>query len=66
MIPIADIFGPPLAGFLADKLGNFRLFMAVLTLLNGGSSLLLLVIPPVINSEHFNEDFGNVSLLIVQ
>jgi len=64
VIPIADIFGPPLAGFLADKLGNFRLFMAVLTLLNGGSSLLLLVIPPVINSEHFNEDFGNVSLLI--
>ena len=58
VIPLADIFGPPLAGFLADKLGNFRLFMAILTLLNGASSLLLLFIPSVANLEHLNEEFA--------
>ena len=58
VIPLADIFGPPLAGFLADKLGNFRLFMAALTLLNGASSLLLLAIPSVIASEQLNEEFA--------
>ncbi len=36
-----------MAGYLADKLGNFRLFMAALTLLNGASSLLLLAVPAV-------------------
>ena len=50
VIPGADIFGPPLAGFLADKLGNFRLFMASLTFFNGASSLLLLAIPPLNNT----------------
>ena len=25
VIPVADIVGPPMAGFLADKIGNFRL-----------------------------------------
>lgn len=59
VIPVADIFGPPLAGFLADKLGNFRLFMAILTLLNGASSLLLLAIPPVFISGQFNETIGD-------
>lgn len=49
VIPGADIFGPPLAGFLADKLGNFRWFMAALTLLNGASSLLLLAVPSINN-----------------
>ena len=44
-IPAADILGPPLAGILADKLGNFRLFMAITTALNGVSSLLLLTVP---------------------
>ena len=24
VIPVADIIGPPMAGFLADKIGNFR------------------------------------------
>ena len=50
VIPGADIFGPPLAGFLADKLGNFRLFMASLTFFNGASSLLLLAIPALNNT----------------
>ena len=24
VIPVADIVGPPMAGFIADKIGNFR------------------------------------------
>ncbi len=24
-LPVADVFGPPAAGMLADKIGNFRL-----------------------------------------
>ena len=24
VIPVADIVGPPLAGFVADRIGNFR------------------------------------------
>lgn len=46
-VPLADVFGPPIAGFLADKIGNFRVFMAVVTFLNGAASLLLLAIPVV-------------------
>lgn len=44
-MPIADILAPPLAGIIADKLGNFRLFMCIITFLNGASSLVLLLIP---------------------
>jgi len=46
VIPAADVVGPPLAGFVADRIGNFRLFMSGLTLISGFSSLLLLLIPP--------------------
>merc|ERR1719483_895846 len=46
VIPVADIIGPPLAGFVADKIGNFRLFMSGLTAISGAASLLLLLIPP--------------------
>lgn len=46
-VPVADIFGPPLAGFLADKIGNFRIFMGIVTFLNGFSSLALLAVPMV-------------------
>merc|ERR1719466_666071 len=45
VIPVADIVGPPLAGLVADKIGNFRLFMSGLTAISGGASLLLLLIP---------------------
>ena len=55
VIPGADIFGPPLAGFLADKLGNFRIFMALLTFFNGASSLLLLAIPSMMTSTSSSE-----------
>ena len=44
-IPVADIFGPPIAGFISDKIGNFKIFCALITVLNGASSLLLMAIP---------------------
>jgi hypothetical protein len=43
-VPLADVIAPPAAGFLADKIGNFRVFMSVLTFLNGVSSLFLLTV----------------------
>lgn len=46
VLPAADMVGPPLAGFIADRIGNFRLFMSGLTLVSGAASLLLLLIPP--------------------
>ena len=59
IIPVADIFGPPLAGVLADKMGNFRIFMATMTFLNGASALFLLKVPkldsaPIITKCCFN------------
>ena len=44
-IPVVDVVGPPIAGIIADKMGNFRLFMSALTFLNGVASLLLLAVP---------------------
>jgi hypothetical protein len=46
VIPILFIFTPPLAGFLAEKIGNFRILLSVLTALGGFFALLLLLIPP--------------------
>ena len=46
-VPLADILGPPAAGLLADKLGNFGAFMGFVTALNGAASLALLFIPRV-------------------
>ena len=45
VIPVLFIFTPPLAGFLADKMGNFRLLLCFLTGSGGLVSLLLLLIP---------------------
>ena len=45
VIPVLFIFTPPLAGFLADRLGNFRVLLSILTALGGLMALLLLVIP---------------------
>merc|ERR1711884_539899 len=50
VIPVADIVGPPLAGFVADRIGNFRVFMSVLTGVSGLASLLLMLIPPKTDS----------------
>jgi hypothetical protein len=44
--------GPPVAGLVADKLGNFRLFMTAITFLNGGASLLLLTITSLSNNNN--------------
>ena len=45
VIPVLFIFTPPLAGFLADKIGNFRILLSVLTAAGGLVSMLLLLIP---------------------
>jgi MFS family permease len=42
-----DIVGPPVAGYFADKLGNFRFFMSAVTFLNGAASLFLLTLKTV-------------------
>ena len=46
VIPVLFIFTPPLAGFLSEKIGNFRILLSVLTALGGFFALLLLLIPP--------------------
>ncbi|XP_023326717.1 uncharacterized protein LOC111700130 [Eurytemora carolleeae] len=45
VIPVLFIFTPPIAGFLADKIGNFRILLSMLTGAGGLVSLLLLLIP---------------------
>ena len=56
VIPILFIFTPPLAGFLADKVGNFRVLLSVLTALGGVFALLLLVIPDARNTKPYPTD----------
>jgi len=60
VIPVADIVGPPMAGFVADKIGNFRVFMSLLTAISGAASLLLLFIPPKIDK--FSGGSGGIIL----
>ncbi|CAH0405302.1 unnamed protein product [Chilo suppressalis] len=43
--PVVSIVMPPLAGMLADKIGNFRLLLALSSTLGGVSALLLLAVP---------------------
>ncbi|CAG4978357.1 unnamed protein product [Parnassius apollo] len=43
--PVISIVMPPLAGMLADKIGNFRLLLALSSALGGASALLLLAVP---------------------
>lgn len=43
--PVVAIVLPPLAGMLADKIGNFRLLLALSSALGGASALLLLAVP---------------------
>ncbi|KAM3967792.1 uncharacterized protein ACR2FA_011329 [Aphomia sociella] len=43
--PVVSIVMPPLAGMLADKIGNFRLLLALSSTLGGASALLLLAVP---------------------
>ncbi|XP_033209800.1 uncharacterized protein LOC117168332 [Belonocnema kinseyi] len=43
--PLAVIIMPPLAGIVADRIGNFRVSLAFLTSLGGLAALLLLTVP---------------------
>ena len=45
VIPILFIFTPPLAAFMAERIGTFRILLSVLTALGGLFALLLLSIP---------------------
>ncbi|CAL8114118.1 unnamed protein product [Orchesella dallaii] len=43
--PIVAILGPPVAGMLADKIGNFKIVLSFITLVNAAVALLLLLVP---------------------
>jgi len=45
VLPIVAIVMPPLAGMVADRIGNFRILLAVFSSLGGAASLLLLLVP---------------------
>ncbi|XP_046383422.1 uncharacterized protein LOC124153999 [Ischnura elegans] len=44
--PFIAVLMPPLAGLVADRIGNFRVLLALLSAVGGGVSLLLLLVPP--------------------
>ncbi|XP_030746351.1 major facilitator superfamily domain-containing protein 6-like [Sitophilus oryzae] len=43
--PVVAILMPPLAGMIADKIGNFRILLSFFSIVGGGSALLLLLVP---------------------
>ncbi|ODN01877.1 Major facilitator superfamily domain-containing protein 6-B [Orchesella cincta] len=43
--PIVAILGPPVAGLIADKIGNFKVVLSFITLVNAAVALLLLLVP---------------------
>lgn len=43
--PAVAIFMPPLAGMIADKIGNFRILLSLFSIVGGGAALLLLLVP---------------------
>ncbi|KAF5300957.1 hypothetical protein FQA39_LY10927 [Lamprigera yunnana] len=45
VIPVISILMPPVAGLIADKIGNFKILLAVFSGLGGVSALLLLIVP---------------------
>ena len=44
-LQILFIFTPPLAGFLAKRMGSFRIMLSFLTALGGFGALFLLLVP---------------------
>jgi len=62
VVPAADILGPALAGFIADKIGNFRVFMSGLTAVGGAASILILLVPKKIVGEPYccTQDTGQL------
>ncbi|KAK4871463.1 hypothetical protein RN001_015587 [Aquatica leii] len=45
VIPVISILMPPIAGLIADKIGNFKILLAIFSGLGGISALLLLIVP---------------------
>ncbi|XP_060536920.1 uncharacterized protein LOC132708565 [Cylas formicarius] len=43
--PAVAILMPPLAGMIADKIGNFRLLLSAFSVVGGASAMLLLLVP---------------------
>ncbi|XP_023714958.1 uncharacterized protein LOC111868499 [Cryptotermes secundus] len=43
--PVVAIVMPPIAGMVADRIGNFRILLSVFSSLGGAASLLLLLVP---------------------
>ncbi|XP_014276523.1 uncharacterized protein [Halyomorpha halys] len=43
--PIVSIIMPPIAGLVADRIGNFKVILALFSGLGGAASLLLLLVP---------------------
>nr|CAH7750551.1 unnamed protein product [Callosobruchus chinensis] len=43
--PAVAILMPPLAGMVADKIGNFKVLLSAFSIVGGGSALLLLLVP---------------------
>ncbi|KAL1492391.1 hypothetical protein ABEB36_010643 [Hypothenemus hampei] len=43
--PAVAILMPPLAGMIADKIGNFRVLLSFFSIIGGASALLLLLVP---------------------
>ncbi|CAL4122727.1 unnamed protein product [Meganyctiphanes norvegica] len=47
IIPLVAILGPPIAGAIADKIGNFKIFFSFMVVASGGLALPLLLVPSV-------------------
>ncbi|XP_066601074.1 uncharacterized protein [Prorops nasuta] len=45
VIPVVAIVMPPLAGIIADRIGNFKILLSIFSSLGGGAALLLLLVP---------------------
>ncbi|XP_031336039.1 uncharacterized protein LOC116165602 isoform X2 [Photinus pyralis] len=45
VIPVISILMPPIAGIIADKIGNFKILLAIFSALGGVSALMLLIVP---------------------
>lgn len=43
--PVVAIVMPPIAGMVADRIGNFRILLSIFSSLGGAASLLLLLVP---------------------
>ncbi|KAK9504834.1 hypothetical protein O3M35_009014 [Rhynocoris fuscipes] len=43
--PIVSIVMPPIAGVIADRIGNFKIILSLFSALGGAASLLLLLVP---------------------